>query len=84
MVFVRGFRSWFSFVVLHFWVSLTDHMAPVWLACRLSLQLLSLSVLFGSLVLQDINALLTYDRQTLLDLRIFTDDPEKRVHGGHE
>lgn len=40
-------------------------MAPVWLGCCLSLQLLFV----GPLVIQHINALLTYDHQTLLDLR---------------
>ena len=58
-------------------------MAPVCVACRLSLLVLCVFELFVSLIVHNVNALLVYDRQTLLDLRFCAKDLVKLDHGGH-
>lgn len=45
-------------------------MAPVCVARRSILQSLCVFVLFVSLVVQNVDSLLVYERQTLLDLRL--------------
>lgn len=47
-------------------------------ACRLSLRVLCVFVLFVSLFAQNVNSLIAYDRQTLLDLQLYAEDPTQR------
>ena len=49
-------------------------MAPVCVACRLSLPVLCVFLLFVLLLARDFDSLLVYDRQTLLDLRLSPED----------
>ncbi|CAJ1069411.1 unnamed protein product%2C partial [Xyrichtys novacula] len=60
-------------------------MAPVCVACRLSLSALFLFVLFVSFVISKVSSLYVYDHQTLLDLRPSAKDLVKvdPDHCGH-
>ncbi|CAJ1087269.1 ras-associated and pleckstrin homology domains-containing protein 1-like [Xyrichtys novacula] len=60
-------------------------MAPVCVACRLSLSALFVFVLFVSFVISNVSSLYVYDHQTLLDLRpsakdLVKLDPDHRGH----
>ncbi len=61
-----------------------DKMAPVCVARHLSLPVLYVFVLCVSLVALNVNSLLVYNRQTLLDLRPYAEDLGKLDHGGRE
>ena len=54
-------------------------LAPVCVACHLFLTTLCVFVLFLSLVSVNVNSLLVYDRQTLLDLQFSAKDLVKLV-----
>lgn len=57
-------------------------MAPVCVARRLSLLALCVFVLYVSLVALNVNSLLVYNRQTLLDLRLYAKVLVKSDHSG--
>jgi len=58
-------------------------MAPVCVACRLSLATLFVIVLFVSIVIFNVISLLVYELKTLLDLRPSAKDLVKVDHEGH-
>ncbi|GAA6086568.1 uncharacterized protein LOC116976515 [Tachysurus ichikawai] len=59
-------------------------MAPVCVARRLFLLTLCIFLLFVSFIVQNVNTLLVYDRQTLLDLRVRAKGFVKFDYGGHK
>ena len=58
--------------------------ASVCVACRLSLPVLCVFMLFVLLLALDVDSLLVYDRQTLLDLRLSAEDVVKLDDSGRD
>ena len=64
------YRNQSEVATAHLKINVDSKMAPVYVACRLSLATWFMFILFMSLVTDTVNSLLAYDRQTLLDIRL--------------